>query len=139
MSWTTVDRALEPLHLVAVGGVDEDREPVLDGQGDLGPEDALLRVGLVVEADLADAHHAVLLEVAGEDLEDAVVHAVVVRLAGVQGHRAEVVDAPLLGAESLPAEDRVEVVDEGPDGVRFWPSQNAGSRTARMPQSAMRS
>ena len=48
-------------------------------------------------------------------------------------------DAELAGAEGLPADQRVEVVDEGADEVRGWPSQNAGSTTARTPAAAIAS
>jgi hypothetical protein len=68
------------------------------GEFELRGEELLFGLGLVVETDLADAQARVLLAVARQDVEHGLVDAVVVRLARVEPHRAEVVDAELLGA-----------------------------------------
>src|SRR6266478_4615617 len=71
-------RPLDAPHLVAVRGVDEGGQVVRPRQLELGREVALLARGDVVEADLADAEHAVLLEIARQDRHDPRVHPVVV-------------------------------------------------------------
>ena len=61
------------------------------------------------ELEVGDAAVLARLRQRGEVAVDAVV----VRFARIQAHRAEVVDAELLRAEALPADQRLEVVDEG--------------------------
>src|SRR5439155_23012858 len=91
------------------------RQVVRARQLELRRKVALLARRDVVEADLPDPDDAVLLEVARQERQDALVDAVVVGLLRVERQRAVVADAELLGAESLPPDDRVEVVHEGAD------------------------
>ena len=115
-----LDAADEALALVAVGRMHQDRQIVLNGQLDLSLEEALFLGRHVIEADLADADNRVLFKEAGQNLHHRLIHAVVVGLAGIESHRAEMVDAELLGTVLLPSENRVEVVDESRDvGARL--------------------
>ena len=106
------DGALGAALLVAMGGVDQHRELVPLRQLHLLGEDALLDGGHVVVADLADGDDAVLFEVARQQRHHALGHHRVVGLLGVEPHRAQVADAELAGAETLPAEQGKEVVLE---------------------------
>ncbi len=100
--------------LVAVRGVDERGELVVGGELQLCGEGDVLGGGHRVVADLARGHDLVLDEIAGQFVEDGDT-AGVVRLLGVEGERAVVGDAVLGGAEGFPAEEGVEVVEEGGD------------------------
>src|SRR5438309_2308090 len=108
-------RPLDAPYLVAVRGVDEGGQVVRPRQLELGREVALLARGDGGAADLGAAEHAVLPEASRQDRHDPRVHPVVVGFLRVQRQGAVVAHAELLGAEALPADDRVEVVDEGAD------------------------
>jgi hypothetical protein len=107
-------RPLGAALLVAVRRVDEDGQAQVLGQLHLRREHLLLLIRDLVVADLADAHHAVLVQEAREDLEHAVGELGIVGLLGVQRERADVRDAELARAETLPADQTGEVVNEAP-------------------------
>lgn len=93
-------------------GVHECGELVVGGELELGGEGGVLGGGHRVVADLAHGHDLVLDEIAGQFVEDGDT-AGVVRFLGVEGECAVVGDAVLGGPEGFPAEERVEVVEEG--------------------------
>jgi hypothetical protein len=79
----------------------------------LGGQRPVLGRGHRVVADLADGDHAVLLEVPGHQVEHAEAPRIV-GLLGIQRDRRVVPDAELRRPVGLPADQRVEVVDERP-------------------------
>ena len=108
-----VHRARRAALLVAVRGVDHDRQRELLRQLELGAKVAVLELGLLVVADLADRHHPFLQREARQDVHDRLGQFLVVRLLRVEPDRAVVADAELPGAKALEADDRGQVVDVG--------------------------
>ncbi|CAM5566064.1 hypothetical protein SHIRM173S_04406 [Streptomyces hirsutus] len=107
-----VEGAAQSGELVAVRCVHQGGQAVVGGELELDGERGVLRGRHGVVADLADGHDVVLDEIPGQQVEDGRA-ARVVRLLGVEGDGAVVGDAVLGGAEGFPAEEGVEVVDEG--------------------------
>src|SRR5690606_12015710 len=109
------ERALRASLLVAMGGVDQDRQIRVARELDLRREAALLGRRDLVEADLADRDHALFLEIERQELEHAVGESFVVRFFRVEPHRREMTNPELARTEALPAEQREEIVLEGSD------------------------
>lgn len=112
--------ALGAADLVAMRGVHQHRQVELPGQFQLCGEEPIFFGGDVVIADLAHRHHAVLDQIARQNLQHFVGNRQVVGLFGIQADGAEVMDAEHAGAKAFPAEQGVEVVDETADaGARL--------------------
>src|SRR5580765_5999957 len=95
--------------------VNQDRLVLRARELDLLREARLFGIGLIVEADLADGDDAILVEVAGQQGQHFVGQLRVVRFLRVQADRAEMSNAELRRAETLPSEQAVEVIDEAAD------------------------
>jgi hypothetical protein len=120
-----VEGPAQPGELVAVRGVDEGGQLMVGGELELGREGGVLGGGHGVVADLAYGHDLVLDEIAGQFVEDGDA-AGVARLLGVEGEGAVVGDAVLGGAEGFPAQQGVEVVEEGGGGRAGLPEPEGG-------------
>ena len=111
-----------PGGLVAVRGVHQRRQLVLDGERELGGEAPRPRPASSSRSRSRRPRRRRPWPGSGAAASSTGAAARVVGLLGVQADRAVVADAELRGAEGLPAEQRVEVVDE-----------RAGAR-ARLPE-----
>src|SRR4028119_1169718 len=99
---------------------DHPRPVRLARQVELLAEVAVFQLRLLVVADLADGHDALLQGEARQDLHHRFSRLLVVRLLAVQPDRAVVPQPELPGAEALPADDGGEVVDVAADvGARL--------------------
>ena len=106
--------------LVAMRRVDHHRQVEFLGELQLRAEIFVLQRRLLVIADLADRHDALLQREARQDLHDAFRQLLVVGFLRVQADRAVMADAELAGAKALEADDVGEVVDIGADiGARL--------------------
>ena len=106
--------------LVAVRRVDHHRQVELLGELELEAEIPVLEVRLLVVADLADRHDAVLEREPRQDLHHRLGQLLVVGLLGVEADRAIVADPELAGAKAFPADDGRQIVDVGADmGARL--------------------
>jgi hypothetical protein len=73
-----------------------------------------LGLRLIVESDLANADDPLFADVERQQFHDRIGELLVIRLFGIQSDRAVVLDPELACAESLEADEGVEVVFKGP-------------------------
>ena len=99
--------------LVAVRGVDHDRQLVFLGELDLGAQVAVLERRLLVVAELAHRDDALLDGKARQDLHHGFGQRLVVRLLRVEPDGAVVADAELAGAKALEAGDERQIIEIG--------------------------
>ncbi len=92
--------------------VDHHQHVELFRQLELGTVVALLQRRLIVEPDLAHGHHALLVQVARQDVEHRFGQGLVVSLLGIEPDGAVVANTELAGAKTLPADDGGKVIDE---------------------------